>query len=123
MNIITLLYSNYKCPIKIFNTVYITFLVECQYRDRDSTAEAILINCLELMSMHLEKKYYYKVYVDNLVQTILALFMYSTTSRQEYEALNNNPEEFSDIAEYYASGDDKYYNLKVKSSVLLRLVA
>ncbi len=75
------------------------------------------------MSMHLEKKYYYKVYVDNLVQTILALFMYSTTSRQEYEALNNNPEEFSDIAGYHASGDDKYYNLKVKSSVLLRLVA
>lgn len=34
--------------------------------------------------MHLDKKYYYKVYVDNLVQTILAIFMYSTTSKQEY---------------------------------------
>ena len=49
--------------------------------------------------------------------------MYSITSRQEYEALNNNPEEFSDIAEYYALGDEKYYNLKVKAGVLLRWVA
>lgn len=75
------------------------------------------------MTMHLDHKFYYKVYADNLVQTILAIFMYSTTNKQEYEALNNSPEEFSDIAECYVAGDEGYYNLKVKAGIFVRVLA
>ena len=75
------------------------------------------------MSVHLTKKDYYSTFADHLPQTIIALFMYSTTTRQEIEAFNNNPEEFSDIAEYYTCGDNNYHNLKVKTSVLVQAIA
>ena len=37
------------------------------------------------------------------------------------EMFNNNPEEFSDIAEFYTVGDDKYHHLKIKASVFLQI--
>lgn len=37
IDVVGLLYTQYQCPVKIFNTLYITFLVECRYTDRDST--------------------------------------------------------------------------------------
>lgn len=76
-----------------------------------------------MLTTHIEKKFYYKVFSENLMRTIVAVFMYSTTTKQEYEALNNNPEEFSDIAEYYATGDQSYYNLKVKAAVFVQVIA
>lgn len=37
--------------------------------------------------------------------------------------MERNPEEFSDLAEYYVEGEDKFYSLKVKASVLLQALA
>jgi hypothetical protein len=48
--------------------------------------------------------------------------MYSTTTAQEKEDLNNNPEEFSQLAEYYTEGEENYYNLKVKVSILTQVI-
>ena len=73
-----------------------------------------------MLSAHLSKRCNYHTYHNNVPQTIIALFMYSVTNKQELETLNNNREEFSDIAEYYSYGEDKYYNLKVKASVFLK---
>ena len=73
--------------------------------------------------MHAQRGLFNQLYRDNMPQTIIALFMLSTTSSEEKQAINNNPEEFSDIAQHYTVGEDKYYHIKVKAGVFLQVLS
>lgn len=53
------------------------------------------MHVIEVMSLHAQRGLFNQLFHDNLPQTIMALFMLSSTTREEKEALNNNPEEFS----------------------------
>jgi len=90
-NIVSLVYANSKCPQRLFTSLYLTILVESQYMNRDTNSETILMHVIEVLSMHAQRGLYHQLFRDNLPQTIIALFMLSTTSREEKEALNNNP--------------------------------
>ena len=80
VNIIGHLYSQSKCPSKVFNTLYLTFLVESQYKEKECTTESILVNIVEVLSFHLNSNFYHALFSDNLPQTLMALFMYSNTT-------------------------------------------
>ena len=80
-NIISLIYANAKCPQKIFTSLYLTFLVESRYLNRDSNNETILMHVIEVMSLHAQRGLFNQLFHDNLPQTIMALFMLSTTTK------------------------------------------
>ena len=90
--IISLIYTNSRCPENIFKSLYLTLLVESQYLNRDSNNETILMNVTEVLSLHAQRGLFNQLFRDNLPQTIIALFMLSITSKEEKKALNNNPE-------------------------------
>jgi hypothetical protein len=75
------------------------------------------------MTAHMHKKFYLNIFTEHTMETIFALFMYSTTNQEEYDALRDDPDKFMQLAEQYTENDSQCPYLKVKAANMLQAFA